>query len=237
MRRLLILAFTMLNVLCLCAQDGPTDYDLYMQASNDATILLRGRAAINYDIAYNGTYFISSPEFVKGELRYNGKMYHDVYLNIDAVRQDLLVRHPKGIAQVLLTRNSVEWFTMGERRFVNLEKYVEGAPQGYFEVLFDGESKFYGFTRKSLEQDLNGSMSGLIGEQSDNYDSRIHSTFVLKRSWYYLTKSGELTLVRNKKGFLRLLPKADRRKISKVIERNGTSTEDFIVSALEYLEK
>lgn len=224
-------------VLPLKAQviDGE-DYERYVDAAGDALILLRGRAAVNYMSAYNGTYFMEYPQFSLGELRYNGKRYHNVFLNVDAVRQDLLVRQAEGIAQVLLTKDCVEWFTMGERRFINLEKYVPSAPEGYFEVLFDGEYKFYKQMRKSLEKDLNGNMEHLTGAYRDNYSAYVHNTFVLKELWYCLTPSGNLERIRNKDSFLSLLPKSDRKSITKAINKRTGSLEDFVVNSLKYLE-
>lgn len=76
--------------------------------------LYRGEVPKAYTFTYNGTPFYDNQGFRKGEVFYNGKLFKDVTLNLDAYSSDLQVRPEDGTGAIILYRGQVAWFTLGE---------------------------------------------------------------------------------------------------------------------------
>lgn len=112
-RILILLLLSFLPASLLPAQAQGDDEAFFRQAAAGSCILYRGHQAYAYHIHYNGTYCWSDAEFKTGDVRYNGKLYHDIPLNVDAARQELLVRNAVGQGGKVLSREFVEWFTLG----------------------------------------------------------------------------------------------------------------------------
>lgn len=218
------------------------DETFFRQEAAGASILYRGHQAYGYNIRYNGYYWWASPEFTTGDVLYDGKLYHGLELNVDAARQELLVRHLVGQGSKVLSRESVEWFTLGGRRFVNLQALCgPAAPSGFWEVLYDGRTLFLRQIAKTLLSDHNGAKRQMIGE-GEPYDLRIHETFVRDVSYCLLTETGRLVPVRNKGQIRRLFP--DQRKdISRHIvslERRfdrSMTLEEYGMEVLKFVEE
>ena len=103
--------------------------------------IFRGKLPGTYPYKYNGTYYWDRPEFQQGDVFYNGRLYRDISLNIDACEGELQVRPMEKVSAVVVFTDQVAWFTMGGKRFVNL-RYLgwKDAPEGFFEVVRDGET-------------------------------------------------------------------------------------------------
>ena len=54
--------------------------------------IFRGKLPAVYPYKFNGTYFWDRKEFQKGDILYNGRLYRDIALNVDAFEGDLQVR-------------------------------------------------------------------------------------------------------------------------------------------------
>lgn len=240
-RILILLLLSFLPASLLPAQAQGDDEAFFRQAAAGSCILYRGHQAYAYHIHYNGTYFWSDAEFKTGDVRYNGKLYHDIPLNVDAARQELLVRNAVGQGGKVLSREFVEWFTLGGQRFVNLQA-LSGpkAPAGYWEVLFDGKTQFLRQVSKKLMKDYNGEKRQMIGEGVP-YDSRIHETFVRDVAYCVITEAGELIPVRSKSQIRNLFPakrKDIRRHIAAIEDRFNRSMtlEEYGVEVLKFVE-
>ena len=148
MKSICALLLAVLGILPAAAQN---DQLLYRAEAGGASLLYRGRKAYVHNILFNGTYFWTSPGFRSGTVVYNGKQYDDVFLNIDAARQDLIVRVPGSVLEKVVDERYTESFTMGEDHFLNLRFLCgETAPEGYWQVLHDGPIRFFapGFKTK-----------------------------------------------------------------------------------------
>ena len=108
----------------------------YQKEAGGLSSLYRGRRQNLYPYRFNGTFFLNTRAFSRGEVLYNGKHYKDVLLNLDAVAMDLIVKPSDAAAGVVLYRDQVAWFRMGKRKFVNLRYlgYTE-ADDGFYELL------------------------------------------------------------------------------------------------------
>ena len=151
--------------------------------------IFRGKLPGVYPYKYNGTYFWDRKEFLRGDILYNGKLYRDVLMNVDAARQELQVQPLEKASAMVVFRDQVAWFTMGPKQFVNL-RYIgyPEAEEGFYEVLRDGEIPLLRRVAKTLRFD--GSNGGLllIGYEDPEFDVTVPNYFSLKETFYALEK-------------------------------------------------
>lgn len=172
------------------APQAQSDYDAYMAAAGDASLLFRGQSALPYNFAYNGTYYWYTPKFEIGSVRFNGKDYSDVELNIDATRQVLICGRPGTFKRSELERAQVEYFTMGDRKFINAERCgINDVPTGYYEILRDGKCLFLKQRIKTLAEDREGSRA-LETDYEGNFNSAIWRVFVNQTKYYVTDQDG-----------------------------------------------
>lgn len=218
-----------------------SDEAFFRQEAAGASILYRGRQTYAYSIRHNGTFWWASSVFMPGEVFYNGKIYHDLLLNVDAVRQDLVVQSPAGQGGKVLAREFTAWFTLGGRHFVNLNlQSGPQAPPGYWEVLHDGKTLFLRQVTKTLQKDYNGAKQQMIGE-GEPYDLRVHETFVRDVAYCLLTETGRLVPVRSKSQIRNQFPalrKEIRRHIVGLEKRfdRSLTLEEYGREVLQFVE-
>ena len=136
--------------------------------------LFRGKMSDRYSSNFNGTPYWDAEGFMPGSILYNGKRYDGVYINVDAALCEVNVKPSPEIAATSPDRNQVSWFTRGGKRFVNLQYLgVEGAREGFYEVLFDGNVSLLKRVDKFLHKDTgNHNTEGMIGYILEIYDER-----------------------------------------------------------------
>lgn len=151
--------------------------------------IFRGKLPGVYPYKYNGTYYWDRREFQLGDVMYNGRLYKDIYMNVDAYQDELEVRPLSNASAMVVFRDQVAWFTMGPKTFVNLHYlgYAE-APEGFYEVLRDGETPLLLKVEKQLRFDGNNGGLNMIGADNENYNSQIHNFFYRDETVYALEK-------------------------------------------------
>ena len=161
--------------------------------------IFRGKLPAVYPYKYNGTYYWDRKEFQRGDILYNGRIYRDIALNIDAYAGELQVQPLEKATPMTVFRDQVAWFTMGGKTFVNL-RYLgwEEAPEGFFEILRDGEIPLLRRVEKRLRFGGNGEGYLQIGYEEPEYDSQIPSYFQLNETFYALEK-GQLRKIGKRK--------------------------------------
>ena len=166
--------------------------------------IFRGKLPGVYPYKYNGTYYWDRREFQLGDVMYNGRLYKDIYMNVDAYQDELEVRPLTNASAMVVFRDQVAWFTMGTKTFVNLHYlgYAE-APEGFYEVLRDGETPLLLKVKKQLRFDGNNGGLNMIGGDNENYNSQIHNFFYREETLYALEK-GQLRKI-NKRNLRRRL--------------------------------
>lgn len=180
------------------AQDR-TEYDSFSAAAKEQLMLFRGRQATSYnDVLYNGHYFWSTPEFRTGDVSYNGRVYHDILLNIDAVEGKLIARYSMEMPAVAVDGDYVPWFTIGPERYVNLRLAGVDASPGFYEQLSDGSTPVYLRVHKTYVRSTGNANGALIGYEDPYYDSSILAYFRIDSSYYCLTE-GRLKKVSRRK--------------------------------------
>lgn len=220
------------------AQD---DYALFRNQAKGASLLYRGHQAYEYALVYNGTYYWTSPEFRTGEVRYNGNTYRNVPLNIDAARQDLLVRTPDGVSEKVLESQFVEDCTFGGSHYQNLRVlYGADAPEGYWQVLYDkGRARLFCQVRKNLEQDVENRKSAMTHYEGV-FRPNVYQVFTYEASYLYVTEEGRFVRIRRRKDLLRELDPSLRREIRRHVRHLDDSSymplDRFCTEALKYVE-
>ena len=151
--------------------------------------IFRGKLPGTYPYKYNGTYYWDRPEFQQGDVFYNGRLYRDISLNIDACEGELQVRPMEKVSAVVIFTDQVAWFTMGEKRFVNL-RYLgwKDAPEGFFEVVRDGETPLLLQVEKSMHFDAASGGYSQIGYVDPDFSPQIPNFFMRKETFYALEK-------------------------------------------------
>jgi hypothetical protein len=219
------------------AQD---DYTLFRRGAGEASLLYRGHKSFDYYMLYNGTPFLETPVFRPGTVVYNSKLYSGVELNIDASRQELIVRIGKGVSNKVLGREFVEQCTIDGRRFLNLQYHMGlSAPDGYWEVLYDGRNKVLRRVKKKLEQDVDASR-----RDQTHYDGAyrydVYQTFTYSADFCYLTEDGRVIPCRRRKDVLKLVDKSQRsdvRRYIRQLERTDMLPfSSYFVAVAHYLE-
>ena len=151
--------------------------------------IFRGKMPGVYPFRYNGTYFWDRKEFQRGDVFYNGKLYRNVSLNVDAARGELQVRPMEKVTPVVVFRDQVAWFTMGETLFVNLQ-YLgwKEAPEEFFEVVRDGETPLLRHVEKRLRFDGSGGGYNQIGYNDPDFNGEVPDYFQPNETFYALEK-------------------------------------------------
>lgn len=131
-------------------------------------------------------------DVVYGSVVYDGERYDNVPMYYDIEKDVLLVSYPQG-TKVQLLPERVSSFEMENRRFANLRDGK--VSPGYYEVLYDGNMKFYAHRDKELKLRQNGN------ETSHEFDYTVK---------YYILKNGVYHTVKSKRSVLNLV--SDRAK-------------------------
>ncbi len=149
--------------------------------------IFRGKLPSLYPFKFNGTYYWDRKEFKRGDVLYNGKLYQDVLMNVDAVQQELQVQPLEEASPMVVFRDQVAWFTMDRKEFVNL-RYLgyPDAEEGFFEILRDGEAPLFRQVKKLLRFDGNNGGLLLIGYEDPAFDPDVPNYFFLMESFYVL---------------------------------------------------
>lgn len=210
------------------------DYRFYSVNSGSSMLLFRGRQGMTFSSPVSGTHFLHSPEFQKGCLRYNGKLYEEVLLNLDVFNHELLIRERNGITNIQLSRDYVEWFEMEGSRYENLRALgYENAPEGFFELLFDGSSRFFRRVDKEIQRDLEGSMWKSAGYVYDKF---------VEESSFYLIPAGsrQVSKVSRKNAVLKLFGK-QRKELAAHMRRvdrdSAMDIETYVLELLRHMEE
>lgn len=186
--------------------DQNADYDKFVANAGELSNLYRGAAPIEYRFKYTGTYFAYSDNYEKGNVLYNGRIYKNVLLNLNAHNDDLQIKIVKSGLFVTLNKAFVQSFTIGNLKYINVgrvltnEKFsggvfdsvIEGVEEsfldnllapGYYEIIHDGYLKLLKKTKKIYSERINQSAS------ADK--SQVERTFT-GTSTYYLIKDKSL---------------------------------------------
>ena len=170
----------------------------YQERARELSTLYRGRLQNSYHYRYNGTFYMFTRSFTPETLLYNGKLYQDVLLNVDAYSMDLVSKPAQETSGVVLDRAQVAWFTLDGRRFINPRYlgYAE-APEAYLEVVRDGREPLLRLNQKKFDTDHRNVRSE-TPEMDGNFDPEVINYFHRIESWYVI-REGQILKISARK--------------------------------------
>jgi hypothetical protein len=184
----------------LSAQIHTSVAKYYMEQSGGYSPLYNGKIPPLYNMLHEGTYFLESEEYCEGTVVYNGKLYVDVHLNLNAHLDELYIKIPQYNSWSSLLKAHVESFTMDGRQFTNIMKQEwPGAPEeGYYRILYEGED--ISVLKRTVKR---------MNSSSAVNNTKVTHVFEESTS-YYILRNGYFHPVRGRSSVLRAL--RDRRK-------------------------
>lgn len=188
-----VILLSIIGCLSLFAQ---TENSQYMQEAGPLSTLYRGKLPVQYPYQYNGTYYLEGKQFQRGSVYYNGKLYENVLVNLDASKQELQVKVSENVSGVVLFQEWVNYFTIGNRLFLNLRYmgYTE-APEGYFELTKDGSTPLLVQVKKVFTSRVGDHNGDEIGYYDPEYNPSLVNYFSKQESYYSIT-AGKVVKIR-----------------------------------------
>lgn len=213
----LIALAAMVAVLTVASAQDQKDKEatvLYEEAGGWDIPLYRGKQMPEYNYRFNGTYFWDNTGFRRGDICYGGKMYYNVLMNIDAYRKALYVRYQDKVQTWELDRDLIDWFTIMDWltgqpvKYVNLKgRGVKKAPEGFMEVIHEGEDCIFRQVVKSYRESVEISGYNRIGYEDRNYNENVFVFFDYKETFYFLGRDGKLEKFSSQRFLLNKYPK------------------------------
>ena len=211
----------------LLAQD---ELDIFQEAAGDVSVLFRGKQATRYSFAYNGNPYWERPDFQSGDVLFEGNLYRNLLINVDAREQRVLVRKFSGVTAVSLTPLQTPSFTIGDRHFVGIGP-GEALEEGFYEVFGTGDQRVYKHVEKILSEavtDMNGTA---IGYYDPGYRTDVYRYFALKTSYFFRNADGEFSRIRSRGALLRKFPSDSRKEIRRAVKAAGIGSSKDQVDA------
>ena len=213
MKKPLFILSSVFAMLAFClpatAQDGSVELQAFQQAASYRSILFRGMQASRYTFLANGHPYWIQPEFMRGDITFEGNLYRDVPINIDAHAQRALVQLSHSAYAVALSPALTSSFTMGGRRFVGIGAGQE-LPEGFYEVFGDGPEQVYKHVDKRLNTSVTNVNGQTIGYYDENYRTDVMRHFSYVKTYYFRDAQGHFTRFKSKGALLRQF--GDRKK-------------------------
>ena len=159
--------------------------------SQEASALFRGKYPAEYPFKSNGHQFWDSKEYSVGAVRYNGKTYEGVRLNINAHKQDVQILSPGTSYPIVLYRDQVAWVSQADNLYVNLEYLgFKEVPAGFYLLLKDGPVPVLYQVQKYITASTNKQNGKGIGYIDPDYDETLLRYWRKEDAYYLLTESG-----------------------------------------------
>ena len=198
---------------CLCASAQNTDtypeYRQFRETAGRRSAVFRGKEATRYQFRYNGNYYWDSPVFETGDIYFEGRFYPGISINVDAVRQEVLVKDGDDIVPIALSPHDVDSFSMGERKFI----CVDGAIR---EVLHEGpRAAFYRNVKKTLSTSPENVNGDDIGYSDPDYKYEVITYFAYAQTLFLVKDGSGPVVIRTRAALKRQL--RDRRKDIKAL--------------------
>jgi hypothetical protein len=141
-----LLFFLFASSVALFAQNE-VDSKIFIDSAQANSLLYRGKLSLHYGQKTpndGSTYFSYSKDFEVGNVVYHGKLYKNVFLNLNAETDELYVKEPVNGFPVLIDRDFVDSFSIGYRKYIYYKQEADSdLKNGYYEVLYSGRMKLY----------------------------------------------------------------------------------------------
>lgn len=178
-----------------------SDYEAYARAAGRDMPLLRSRVADSYGNYFNGTYLSDTLGFLPGSIRFEGKTYENLLLDLDASLQHVLLQQEDSPIILDLGRDRAESFVRGGVTYINLPALGYDLPAGFYERMAEGRGAVYRRIGKMLHHltDLNHNARSYIGYEDPNYRSNLFDYYQYKEYWYWVKEDGTVQRLKSKR--------------------------------------
>jgi len=200
--------------LLVCDLPAPAQVSDELQAFQDAAgsraTLFRGLQAAQYPFLANGHPYWESPEFKAGDIVFENNLYRGVMINIDAHKQQALVRISLNRFSTALEPGDVSSITCEGRQFVGIGPGHAVLPAGFYELMGDGPVQIYKHVDKRLNSSVNNVNGDGIGYYDENYREDVTRFFQIQNSYFFRDREGRFTRIRGKGALLKMFPEQKR---------------------------
>lgn len=204
----------------LAARAQQPELEAFQQAAGDRSALYRGMLTENATVAANGHPYWSTPEYLRGDIVFEGNLYRDVPLNINAQTQHAQVKTGNLLFSISLSPVQVSSIDIDGHRFIGIGPDEGTLPEGFYEILGQGGACVYKHVDKQLQSSVSDSNGDRIGYYDPNYRSDIFSYYAYTPTYYFRDRDGQFSRIRNRGALLRKFP--DKRKtIRKAVQDAG----------------
>lgn len=204
---------------------APKELERFQTAVGEHSVIFRGKQAARYTFPANGHPYWAQTAFEPGDIIFEGNLYQNVPLNIDAVAQRALVQLTGSPVSVALAPAQVTSITLGGRRFVGIGP-GEALPEGFYEVFGQGPEQVYKHVRKRLESSVNNVNGSTIGYYDENYRPDVVRHFTYLASYYFRDAAGQFRPFKGRNALLRQFPDR-KREIRRGLRAAGIDRSNF----------
>lgn len=163
-----------------------------------------GQIAQRYAFPFNGTWCWHPDGFRNGTLRYNGRTYTGVELNIDARLHTLQYKNPESQLVYLLDPKKVESLEISGDHF----QWADGTgalAEGWYQILHEGSESLYKRIDRKLEENMTLPSSRTLGYDDPDFKENVFTYFSSVTTYWHIDKSGKARKIRSKDKAERIL--------------------------------
>lgn len=204
---------------------------MYDETVRNQLMLYNGEEYNPYPEPYDDYPYFGSEYWEEGSVFYYGEWYHDVSMQYDIFKDELVIEHygQSGyMAQVKLHSDKVDSFVLLGHTFIRIEGDSldnQGLRPGFYDLLYNGDTRIICRRRKSVIKNIELATLTISFSEKDSY---------------FLIKNGTAFPVRNKSTVLKVLK--DKKKILNQSARKGKldfvhNKENAIIQMVRYYDE
>ena len=201
----------------------------YNQSFREELHLFNGKEEQAYPYQFSeGTPYFLSNKWSKGTLDYDGKMYEDVSLLYDVVRDELIYLYFDNRSRIRLIKEKVSEFSIMGHNFINITPdslFSSSIAPGFYDKLYQGKINLLVKRTKKIDNSIK-----LSGAETKVFD----------KDRYYLRKENNYYSVNNKRSLLHKL-NDKRKELQPYIRQNKLNfrkdIENAMVKTLAYYDQ
>ncbi|MCR5709068.1 MAG: TonB-dependent receptor [Bacteroidales bacterium] len=176
-----------------------------LSASPASSQVRDGMVAERYSFPYNGTWCWYPDGFRQGSIRYDGRTYPEVTVNIDSYLHALQFRNPENGIVYLPDPERVESLSIGSDSF----RYFNGEdgrlPRGWYQILHEGSQSLYKRIDRSLEESMQRQSARVLGFEDPDYKDNVYTYFSSKTTFWHIDSDGNVKSFRSERKAAKLL--------------------------------
>lgn len=171
----------------------------YNQSLHEELHIFNGKEDKGYLHKFDeGTPYFITNKWSKGNLNYDGKLYEDVSLLYDVVKDEVGYLYFNNLSEIILSKEKVSAFSVMGHHFVNVTPdslRTSSIAAGFYDELYHGKTLLLAKRTKNIQN--------FITQSGEEYK-------VFSKDHYYVKKGEDYFSVNSKKSFIQNL--TDKRK-------------------------